>query len=345
MSLVLNTVSAIQLCAGCAVEFEPRVTLGATEDPTGPGTFAEVLDMGDQGYLVSSEVLGGVVIVYDSEGRYQRELTREGEGPGELRAPPRFASGPGGIILMESASARLHLYTSNLEFIRTLQVPGATFLGSIRRNPATGGWLVSYRGENYGEMGILLLDQEGTVVRSMQAGEESGDGLAHVIPGTDGMMWSSSLFGRVQLLDEDLGILGSLQLELPGMEGWEESARETGGWPAQINDIRLAPDGSGLWVFAVAAEERFVELSLDEFRDEVMANRYTPEQVVDAYLFGVRLEPDGLTLVGMDHFDTLVRPLGDGDLAYDLLETPDGNRRVRVGRLRFTRTGPDTPGS
>lgn len=28
--------------------------------------------------------------------------------------------------------------------------------------------------------------------------------------------------------------------------------------------------------------------------------------------------------MGTDHFDTLVRPLGDGDLDYDILETPDG---------------------
>ena len=273
MSVVLNTVSAIQLCAGCTVEFESRVTLGATEDPAGPGTFAEVLDMGDRGYLVSSEILGGVVIVYDSEGRYQRELTREGEGPGELQASPRFASGPGGIILMEPGSARLHLYTSGLEFIRTLQVPGAIFLGSIQPNPATGGWLVSYRGEDYTEAGILLLDQEGNVVRSMQTGEESWRGLASFIPGTDGMIWGSSLFGLIVLLNEDLELLGSLQLELPGMEGWEESPR-TGpvGWPAQVSDIRLAPDGSGLWVFAAAPEERLAALSVDEFRDELMAN-------------------------------------------------------------------------
>lgn len=33
----------------------------------------------------------------------------------------------------------------------------------------------------------------------------------------------------------------------------------------------------------------------------------------------------------------MVRPLGDGELAYDLVDTPDGNRRVRVGRLRFTK--------
>ena len=74
MSLVLNTVSAIQLCAGCTIEFEPMDTLGAAEDPAGVGMFADVLKIGDQGYLVSSDVLGGVVIVYDAEGRYQLEL-------------------------------------------------------------------------------------------------------------------------------------------------------------------------------------------------------------------------------------------------------------------------------
>ena len=344
MSTLISVVSVAQLCAGCAVEFEPRVTLGATEDPTGPGIFAEVLDMGDQGYLVSSDVLGGVVIVYDSEGRYQRELTREGEGPGELRAPPKFASGPGGIILMEAGSARLHLYTSALEFIRTLQVPGAVFLGSIQPNPATGGWLVTYRGEDFTEVGIMLLDQDGSVVRSMQTDEESWRGLASFIPVTDGMIWGSSPFGLIVLLNEDLDLLFSLQLELPGTEAWEAPRTgPTGGYPAQVNDIRLAPDGSGLWVFAVAPEERFVELSVDELGDRAMASGL--ERVADAYLYWVRLEPDGLTLMGRANFDTLVRPLGDGDRAYDLLETPDGNRRVRVGRLRFTRTAPDTPSS
>ena len=238
----------------------------------------------------------------------------------------------------------MHLYKSDLEFIRTLQVPGASFLGSIQPSPTTGGWLVTFRGEDFTEVGILLLDQEGSVVRPMHTDEESWRGLASFIPGTDGMTWGSSPFGQIVLFNEDLELLGSLQLELPGMEGWEPPRTgPTGGFPAQVNDIRLAPDGSDLWVFAVAPEERFVDLSVDELGDEVMASAL--ERVADAYLYWIRLEPDGLTLVGMDHFDTLVRPLGDGDLAYDLLETPDGNRRVRVGRLRFTRTGPDTPGS
>ena len=338
MSPILNAVGAIQLCAGCTVEFEPMDTLGATEDPAGVGIFAEVLHVGDPGYLVSSETLGGVVIVYDSDGRYQRELTREGEGPGELGAEPRFATGPGGIMMLEPGS-RLHLFSRDLDFMKTFQVPGASSVWSVQPDPATDGWLAGYRGTDYVATGIMLLDEEGNVVRSMQAGEESASvrGWQDAIRGTDGVIWRASLFGMVELRDEDLGLLGSLQLELPGMERRE--AREGPGWPAQVNDIRLAPDGSGVWIFAVAPERRFAELSVDELREVAMDRNSTLEQVADAYLYWVRLEPDGLTLVGTDNFDTLVRPLGDGDLAYDVVDTPDGNRRVRVGRLRFTKGG------
>ncbi len=338
MSLVLNTVSAIQLCAGCTVAFEPMDTLGAAEDPAGVGSLAEVLHLGDRGYLASSGILGGVVIVYDSQGRYQRELTREGEGPGELLAPPHFASGPGGILMLEPGTTRLHLFSPDLDFIRTFQVPGARGVGPVQPDPATDGWLVGYHGEDY-KPGILLLDQQGNVVRSMQLGEEAANlrGWQTVIRGTDGMIWTASPVGLVELLDEDLKPLGSIQLELPGMEGWEAPRQGPVGWPAQGNEIRLAPDGSGAWVFAIAPERRFAESTVDELREMSMARRSALEQIVDAYVYWVRLEPNGLALVGTDNFDTLVRPLGDGDLAFDLADTPDGNRRIRVGRIRFTK--------
>ncbi len=338
MSLVLNTVSAIQLCAGCTVEFEPMDTLGAAEDPAGVGSLAEVLHMGDRGYLASSLILGGVVIVYDSEGRYQRELTREGEGPGELAAPPHFASGTGGILMLEPGTTRLHLFSPDLDFIRTFQVPGALRVGPVQPDPATDGWLAGYFGEDY-NFGILLLDQQGNVVRSMQPGEEAANlrGWQTVTRGTGGMIWTASLLGLVELLDEDLKPLGSIQLELPGMEGWEVPRGGPVGGLAQVNDIRLAPDGSGAWVFAMAPERRFAESTVDELREMLMGRTSALEQILDAYVYWVRLEPNGLTLVGTDNFDTLVRPLGDGNLAFDLVDSPDGNRRVRVGRIRFTK--------
>ena len=143
MSMILTVVGVTQLCAGCTVEFEPLDTLGARDDPAGAGLIAELMPMGDDGYLMSSDVLGGTVVVYDSEGRFQRELTREGDGPGELRGFPEFAMGPGGILLHEQFAPSLHLYSSDLEFIRTFRVPGAA--GSIQPDPATGvGWSATW---------------------------------------------------------------------------------------------------------------------------------------------------------------------------------------------------------
>ena len=343
MSLVLNAVSAIQLCAGCTIEFEPLDTLGATEDPAGVGLFADVLKVGDQGYLVSSEVLGGVVIVYDWEGRYQRELTREGDGPGELRGEPKFASGAGGIVLFEPGSPRLHLYSADLVFTKTIQVAG--MVRSVLWDSVAGGWLVSHMAAGEGPDGyrpqldarILLLDQEGDSIRSGQAGEA---GLWHSvwdkIRGAEGTIWTTTGSGMVRVFDQDLGFVDSLQLELPGMDDWNR--REHGnGVPAEVNDIRLAPDGSTVWVFAFATV-----LNVDDLVKELAEAREQGgppdiERLADTFIYSVRLDPNGLTLVGRDQLDTMVRPLGDGDLAYDLVETPDGNRRVRVGRLRFTK--------
>ncbi len=340
MSLFVNVAAAAQLCGGCALEFEVLDTLGAAEDPAGVGMLAEVLSVGESGYLASAENLGGVVIVYDSAGNYQRELTREGDGPGELRAAPTFALGAGGILMREPGSARLHLFSGDLSFKKTFRLPGVTGVWSIQPDPVTGGWLVSCRGNDFLEKKVLLLDQEGNVLRTLSADESSDSrGLPNVIRGLDETIWSTSLFGLVEVFDEGLDILGSLQLELPSMEGWELPRDGQRGWSAQVNDIRLAPDGSGAWIFAMAPERRFAELSMDELREKAMEGSLTPEQFADTYVYWVRLEPNGMTLVGTDSFDTLVRPIGDGDLAFDLVETADGNRRIRVGRLRFTRGG------
>ncbi len=339
MNLFVNVATAAQLCGGCALEFEVLDTLGAADDPAGVGVFAEVLSVGDLGYLASSEVLGGVVIVYDSAGNYQRELTREGDGPGELRAAPTFALGAGGGILMrEPGSARLHLFSGDLSFKKTFRLPGVTGVWSIQPDPVTGGWLVTCRGDDFLEKKVLLLDHEGNVLRTLSADESSDSrGLPNVIRGPDGTIWSTSLFGLVEVFDEDLGILGSLQLELPGLEGWELPRDGQRGWPAQVNDIRPAPDGAGVWIFAIAPERSLDELGVDELRRGLMEQTLTPEQAADAFVYWVSLTPDGLELLGTDRFDTLVRPLGHGDLAYDIIETPDGNRRIRVGRLRFSR--------
>ena len=265
------------------------------------GTFAEVAEVGDQGYLVSSRILGGVVIVYDAFGHYGREMTREGEGPGELLAEPDFAVGTGGIIMREPGQARLHLFSHDLSFQKTLVLPGIAYTNSVQSDPLTEGWLVTGGGFEDREDTVFLLDQEADILRTMP-GETSARGLLNVIRGSDGTIWSAGNWGLVE-----------------------------------VTDVRPALDGAGAWVFVIAPEKSLAELSLDDMGRRIQDGTLVMEHAADAFVYWVDLTPKGLELRGRDRFDTLVRPLGYGDLAYDIVETPDGNRRVRVGRLRFTR--------
>ena len=341
MSLLLTATAATQLCAGCSVDFVPTDTLGAREDPAGVGFFAEVLDMGDRGYLVSSDVLGGVVIVYDSEGRYQRELTREGDGPGELRGEPKFAMGSGGVLLYEPGTPRLHLYSHDLGFTRTTQLAGSVH--AVFWDSVTEAWLINYVavGEESEpdnpqlDARILLLDEGGDSIRSMQTDDESPVlRVADAIRGADGTIWTVTGDGLVEVFDEKLRLQGSLELELPGMDEWNRAGR--GGYPAFVSDLRLAPDGSGVWVFAFGTAMSVSDLLEELDRLEAQGREPSFERLGDTFIYSVRLDPSGMTLVGTDQLDTLVRPLGDGDMAFDLADTPDGNRVVRVGRLRFS---------
>jgi len=334
MSLMLSVAAATQLCTGCEVSFEVLDTLGASDDPAGVGMIADVLRTGDQGYLVSSEALGGTVIIYDAAGRYERELNRQGDGPGEFRGPPKFALGTGGIVLYERFAPELHLFSGNLDFRQTIRLPGAG--GSVRADPATGGWLASYAfGGGGADAGVLLLDQSGDVVRTMKPSAESSSlsgPTGDVVRDADGTIWIASVMGMLEAFDQDLGLLGSLQLELPGMDTWDPSTGPAAP-PAMVTDIHLAPDGSGVWVFALAPV-----ISPNELRNQQAAPPAV-EQVFDSFVYSVTLDSEGLSLLGTDRFDTLVRPLRDGDLAFDMVDTPGGDRRVRVGRLRFTGPG------
>lgn len=330
MVISLSVASAIQLCAGCTVTFETLDTLGAADDPAGVGLLAEVLPMKNEGYLVSSQLLGGEVIVYDSAGRYSRMLTREGEGPGELRGSAEFAIGVGGILIHELRSPVLHLFSSNLEFKKTFRAPGVAW--SVQPDQATEGWLVSYTGGGDGpEGGVVFLDRGGNIIRSMKASEESGSlrfAVGDAVRGPDGMIWTASYTGLVEVFDDDLRLLGSLQLEGPGLGLEFDPSVPTGrSPPAIVTDIHFAADGS-VWVFVLGPATP---------PPPNIGDQATPEELIDTFIHSVRMDSGRVVLVGTARFDNLVRPLGDEDLAYDLVNMPDGDRRVRLGRLRLSR--------
>ena len=97
--------------------------------------------------------------------------------------------GAGGIVLFEYS--RLHLYSSDLVFQRTLPVTGV--VRSVLWDPLAAGWLVSYTDVSERpdpnrsriprmDARILVLDRDGDTIRSMQADEAM---LGHSAGGHD----------------------------------------------------------------------------------------------------------------------------------------------------------------
>ena len=72
--------------------------------------------------------------------------------------------------------------------------------------------------------------------------------------------------------------------------------------------MRAAPDGSGVWVFAFAPVIDPTEVRRSQ------GPRPSVEEMFDTFIYSVRPGPNGLTPVGTDQLDTLVRPLGEDDL-------------------------------
>ncbi len=331
MSVILHSATAMQLCVGCTLEFQPQDTLGTAEDPVGVGVFADVVRIGDEGYLVSSDAADGVVIVYDTEGNYQRELNRVGDGPGEFNMSPRFARNGSGILMHEWRSPRLHLWSDDLTFVKAFQMPIGQG-GAIHSDPLTGGWLVSYR-SGAEDAGILLLDANGDVIRTMSPDVKSRSlsyFTAGVIRDARGRIWISSMAGMVDVFDKHLNLIGSLELPFPWMDKWKPELR-AGLPPVVVMDMRLAPDSSGVWVYAFVP---VVDPDEIDFMPDPMP---PPDELADTYISWVSLEANGLVIKGTDRLDELIRPM-DGESAFDLVETPDGNRRVRVGRLLLRKT-------
>ena len=251
MSLLLTATAATQLCAGCTVEFVPTDTLGAREDPAGvgflrggsrhgrsriPGQFRRPGRCSDR--LRLGRALPARA---DPRGRWPRGTPRAAE----------VRHGGRGIGLFEPNGPSVHLYSNDLSLTRTVQV-GAR-VNSVFWDRVNDAWLVSaVRVDAGSEPGtvrldprILFLDQAGDSIRSMQV--DPGILVAYRRGrdrGPDNTILTASMDGMVEVFDQDLALLGSLELELPGMDEWNRSGR--GGVPAFVSDLHPAPDGLGV---------------------------------------------------------------------------------------------------
>ena len=80
-----------------------------------------------------------------------------------------------------------------------------------------------------------------------------------------------------------------------GLEAWELPPEGQSAWLAQVNDVRPAPDATGVWIFAFALDERVDVLFEDELRwSRSHAARLRLDHAGDAVVYWVSLTPVGL---------------------------------------------------
>jgi hypothetical protein len=88
----------------------------------GPGDTIYVLDQGDK-----------AVTAYDPQGRFVRRFGREGDGPGEFRAPGSMAAGRDGLLVYDWRPRRLTRFSWTGEVVSTVLVEQWTPFGANLR--------------------------------------------------------------------------------------------------------------------------------------------------------------------------------------------------------------------
>jgi hypothetical protein len=123
-----------QWAEGQAWRLVPDLRIGAVDGPAeymftwiaaiavGPGDTVFVLDGGDR-----------TIRAYDPEGRFLRRFGREGDGPGEYRAPTEVAATRDGLLVYDWRLRRLTLLSWTGEVLRTTLVTQWTPFGSRLR--------------------------------------------------------------------------------------------------------------------------------------------------------------------------------------------------------------------
>lgn len=323
----------VQLCPPCVPIYSVVDTLGGSADPASPGPTAEVFRFPDGRTLISSEVMGPEVFLYDSDGNFVRTVARRGDGPGEIQGAVRFAAGHGKVLFLEMRRPLGHLFEEDLRFLRSIRLPG---IGFSAASVPDGGWIIGSLDQARGDAStIQLVDSLGNIQTSiapLTPPIDPGTSIRFVGLDESARIWSVSLTGLVEVYDRSGSLLANLQLEGNGIGGplplrLAPDERP----PTVVSDLRLDADGLA-WVFLIGPEE-------GPWRAEDAAGptQKPPEETRDTLLRFLRFDGQELSVLGEATFDTLVRPLQQ-DMGFDLVELPSGDRKVRLGTLRLSPT-------
>lgn len=86
---------------------------------------AQDLAMCPDGSFIVSDKLDYRLLKFDRGGRLVAQTGRRGDGPGEFRGPGPLAVREKAVAVADFASHRIHLFTSDLAYVRSFSAPGA----------------------------------------------------------------------------------------------------------------------------------------------------------------------------------------------------------------------------
>jgi hypothetical protein len=116
-----RTVTGAPACDSCRIQLDRTVRIGERSDSVGIAGLPRVA-LGARGnfYVISDLLPTAGALVYDSAGRHQGTLGREGSGPGELRQAVRIATNSPGQVFLQDPYGTVHVFGPDGHFMQSL---------------------------------------------------------------------------------------------------------------------------------------------------------------------------------------------------------------------------------
>ncbi len=241
----------------------PDVRIGSLDAPGYTLTEVNDLTVGKDGTIYVVQEMEGLVRVFEPNGKFLRQIGRQGNGPGEFQRPRRLGWSGDSLWVVDWAASRVSFFDN------------------------TGGYLDSFRFEG------PLLDISSRPTRPSVL---FGDGTVLGVPSTGSRPSVASIpIHRMDRSGETLGVLGTLDI------GRRMGRIEPGGplninfnYPLPTNSLwDVAPDGSSIVIVhrdapSSTSENVFKVEKIRSFTDTILTRSYRfppkpiPTEAVDS---------------------------------------------------------------
>ena len=138
------TIPAAPTCTNCTIELTKVATVGKADDPVLLLTYSRIHRGPGRTFITTNGIGATSVVLFDSAGRFTRQIGGRGQGPGEFSGPAFFVGvGRGDSAHFRDQGRRHSIFTPSLDFARLLQLedpftsitlalPNGAYLATIR---------------------------------------------------------------------------------------------------------------------------------------------------------------------------------------------------------------------